>query len=145
MNWGHKITFVIIAFITGMLGMVFLAFRQTNEMVDSNYYEKELKYQDLIDASKNFNIASYDTLISQNKDSLVVKIPTQLLGDFSNGSLEFIRNSDQSRDLLYHFTPNSVGNFFLGKEKFIAGMYMVRIHWNSLGKSFYKEKSIFIN
>ena len=48
MNWGHKITIVILTFIIGMLGMVYVASKQTNEMFDSNYYEKELKYQNYI-------------------------------------------------------------------------------------------------
>ena len=48
MNWGKGITLVIILFIITMLGMVYVASKQTNEMVEANYYDKELKYQNLI-------------------------------------------------------------------------------------------------
>jgi hypothetical protein len=53
MNWGHKITIVIIVFLVGMLGMVFIALRQNNEMIDDDYYKKELAYQQVIDAKNN--------------------------------------------------------------------------------------------
>ena len=44
MNWGYKILFVIILFVVGMVGMVIVAFKQSNEMLDTNYYERELQY-----------------------------------------------------------------------------------------------------
>ena len=46
MNWGHKILIVYATFIIAMLGMVYVASKQTNEMQDENYYVKELKYQE---------------------------------------------------------------------------------------------------
>ena len=51
MNWGHKLTIVIVLFVAGMLGMVSYAMMQDNEMIDDHYYQKELEYQDVIDAS----------------------------------------------------------------------------------------------
>ena len=42
MNWGHKITIVIVLFLTAMLGMVYYASLQNNEMIDDHYYQKEL-------------------------------------------------------------------------------------------------------
>jgi hypothetical protein len=52
MNWGHKIAIVIAAFVIGMLSMVYFASQQTNEMIDDNYYQKELAYQDIINAKR---------------------------------------------------------------------------------------------
>ncbi len=45
MNWGHKITIVIVVFLVAMVSMVIVAYRQTNDMIDENYYTKELEYQ----------------------------------------------------------------------------------------------------
>lgn len=65
MNWGHKITAVIAIFIIAMMSMVYLAFQQTNDMVDTNYYDKELKYQLKIDAAQNLNSATSEVLVTQ--------------------------------------------------------------------------------
>ena len=50
MNWGYKILFVYIAFIAGILLMVFKSSTQKRDLVTADYYAKELKYQERIDA-----------------------------------------------------------------------------------------------
>ena len=55
MSWGYKILIVYILFIGMILGMVYVASRQTNEMQDDNYYAKELVYQSVIDGKNNLN------------------------------------------------------------------------------------------
>ena len=54
MNWGHGILITIIIFVASILGMVVLSSRQSIDMMDEGYYEKELKHQELIDESANF-------------------------------------------------------------------------------------------
>ena len=49
MNWGYKILFVYIAFVAGILAMVFGSSSQKVDLVTPDYYAKELKYQDKID------------------------------------------------------------------------------------------------
>ena len=55
MNWGKGLTLFIVGFMLAMLGMVYLAFKQTNEMIEDNYYDREVKYQQIIDAKLNLN------------------------------------------------------------------------------------------
>ena len=54
MNWGYKLIVVIAVFLIAMLAMVGVAYKQSNEMVESNYYDKEINYQSLINAASNF-------------------------------------------------------------------------------------------
>ena len=42
MNWGWKITILYIFFAAGILTLVFLSIGQKIDLVDKNYYEKEL-------------------------------------------------------------------------------------------------------
>ncbi len=51
MNWGARIAILIVTFVVSMIGMVVVAFQQTNEMTDANYYQKELEYQHRPDAT----------------------------------------------------------------------------------------------
>jgi regulatory protein YycI of two-component signal transduction system YycFG len=55
MNWGRGLTLFIVGFILAMLGMVYIAFKQSNEMIEDNYYDREVKYQEIIDAKSNLN------------------------------------------------------------------------------------------
>lgn len=142
MNWGHKITLVIAAFIVAMLTMVYVASRQTNEMIDKNYYERELKYQSLIDAANNLNAVSQDTLVHQNAAGISLQIPGVLLAGFSDGRVEFIRNEDESKDMSFDFLPDTNGLFLIDKSKFSPGLYKARIQWKSQEKRYYEEQEI---
>lgn len=144
MNWGHKITLVIIIFIITMLAMVFVAFKQTNEMVDSNYYEKELKYQSLIDAAHNLNAVSNEVILSKNPDGLLVTIPMALTNNFENGTIEFLRNDDEKKDITLSFKPDSQGLFLIHSSKVSPGSYKVRIKWDSDKKSYYREQNLML-
>ncbi|MBK8496783.1 MAG: FixH family protein [Chitinophagaceae bacterium] len=49
MNWGTKILIVYVAFISGVLYMVFKSSSQKSDLVTADYYAKELRYQEKID------------------------------------------------------------------------------------------------
>jgi hypothetical protein len=144
MNWGYKILIVIVLFIVSMLAMVFVSFRQTNDMVDTNYYEKELKYQSLIDASKNLNDVSSIDLISPKDGGIAVTIPPSLLVDFKNGQLEFLKNDDQKQDFTLNFEPIADGVYLIPNAKLQTGSYKVRIQWESNKKSYYREQTVIV-
>ncbi|MFM9944509.1 MAG: FixH family protein [Bacteroidia bacterium] len=144
MNWGHKLTLVIIAFILCMLGMVFIAFRQTNGMIDTNYYEKELNYQSLIDAAQNLNAVSNDDLIKQNEKGLLITIPLSLLAGFENGRAEFLKIDNQKGDAILSFKPDSDGLFLIENSKILHGSYKVRLKWKSQSKDYYREQNLLV-
>ena len=52
MNWGYKILLVYLIFILGILFMVFKSSTQKTDLVTTDYYAKELKYQEKIDEMK---------------------------------------------------------------------------------------------
>ncbi len=142
MNWGKSITIVIVSFIAIVLGMVYVASKQTNEMIDKNYYDKEIKYQTLIDAAENLNKVSKDSLITQSQQSVQIKIPQALCHNFKHGKLVFLRNDDQKKDLEQAFTPDAEGLFALEKARFSKGRYKVRIEWMNENTPYYREQNL---
>lgn len=142
MNWGYKIMVVIIAFIIGMLSMVFVAFKQTNDMIDEHYYEKEMKYQSLIDAAQNLNEVNDSALMEQESGQLLLRLPASLLSGFQKGKLEFLRIDDKKKDFTLDFIPDSSGVFLIDNANFIRGAYKARIQWKSHSKDYYREQNI---
>ncbi len=145
MNWGHKLTLVIIAFIFCMLTMVFIAYKQTNDMVDDNYYEKEMNYQSLIDASHNLNAISNDAIIIQTSKEVSVQIPPQMVKGFKGGQLVFMKTDNQKKDFSLNFTPDVYGLFVIPKSKFSTGAYKVKIQWESNKKDYYREENLIVS
>ena len=144
MNWGHKLTVVIGIFILAMLSMVYLAFQQTNDMVDTNYYDKELKYQLKIDAAQNLNAASTEVLVTQFEKNVKILLPKNLTKNFANGKLEFLKSDDKKRDLNLSFQPDTAGQFIIDGKRFVRGLYKVRVQWESEDKSYYREQDLML-
>jgi hypothetical protein len=144
MNWGYKITLVIILFIVAMVSMVAIAFKQTNDMVDTNYYDKEINYQSLIDAANNLNKVCNDTLLRQDINHVTLQIPRPLLSGFGKGRLEFLKTDDKAKDRIIPFTPDSNGLFVIDKTENFTGIYKARIQWNSESKMYYREQDILL-
>ena len=144
MNWGHKITIVIIAFLIIMLGMVFFAMKQTNEMEDKDYYKKELAYQEIIDAKQNLLNISENNLVSQNVNEVAVTLPTGTFEKLQSGRIEFLRTDAAAKDVVREMEITGYSRFNFPKGQFIKGAYKARISWTSGGTPFYKEESLFV-
>lgn len=143
MNWGHKITIVFLIFVSGMTFLVYLATQEKQELVTSNYYEKELKYQDKIDAMKLTEALS-SQVIASHKDGVVsIAFPQ-----------EFLKSTIKSNILLYcAFNENNDQEFNLDIENSKidipiktrqVGNYTLKINWDFEGKKYYTEKNIYI-
>jgi len=144
MNWGHKITIVIVIFLVGMLGMVYYASLQTNEMIDDQYYQKEMVYQQVIDAQQNLQDISDDNLVSQTMYEVVFTLPPGTFEKLEKGNIELLRNDAKSKDVQLAIVPNGSNRRVISKSTLSKGVYKARIRWTSDHKEFYKEESVYV-
>jgi hypothetical protein len=145
MNWGYKILIVILLFIIGMGTMVSIAMRQKNEMIDEQYYVKELKHQGQIDAENNLNRIAEKLMIKDTLGSLILKIPEAALPNITEGTVVFLRPSDKRMDLNLPLQTDVSGYQFFNKSNFVKGQYKVRISWKSEQKAYYYEQPLFVH
>jgi hypothetical protein len=142
MNWGYKITIVIATFIVAMLSMVFIASKQTNDMIDSNYYAKELAYQQIIDAVNNTKPYLADLSIEQNKEVVTLKLPTEITNLVeANAKIELIKVDDKSKDTTIPLMLNN-SKQIISKSNLHAGVYLIRISWKNSGVAYYHKQNI---
>jgi hypothetical protein len=145
MNWGYKILIVIVLFIAGMGLMVSIAMKQKNEMIDEQYYVKELKHQGQIDAENNLNALTESLVIKDSSNFLALTIPSSARQNISDGSIIFLRPSDKSKDRNIALATDANGQQLLDKSLFVKGQYKVRVSWKSDDKPYYYEQSFFVN
>jgi hypothetical protein len=143
MSWKYRIILVLSLFVAGIVAMVFIASKQTIDMVDTNYYEKELKYQGVIDAQQNLLAVGDSVLVKDSGDLVVVHIPVVATGEISEGYLEFLRNADKSKDTTFPVRVNRQGIQYLQKSAFVKGHYKLRAKWVNSGSSYYDERNVF--
>ena len=69
MSWGRGISIFIILFIITMLGMVWLSMQQNVEMIDTNYYQKEIEYQNVIDGKNRLKAQLKGAVFYQDQNN----------------------------------------------------------------------------
>lgn len=144
MNWGNKITLVLIIFVIAMGSMVYVASMQTNEMMDSNYYDKEIKFQGQIDASDNLQRLTGASLFKNINGVLEVIIPEAACTHITKGTIHFLRNDNELKDLTMELKPDSNGHQIINNPSIINGLYKASIQWENEGKPYYYEENILI-
>lgn len=140
MNWGYKILLGILAFVSGIIAMVVIAYKQTNEMEDEKYYVKELTYQQVIDAKKNLAGLADTLAVTDSAGTIFVKLPQKSFEGEISGKMEFLRPSDKSKDVFMDVNPESNGVQAVSKKLFSNGMYKLRINWQNNNVPYYKEQ-----
>ena len=144
MDFGVKITILYISFVVLILTMVCMCYGQTVELVSSDYYAQEIKFQDKINATnneKNLRASIDHTLTGK---TIILSIDSVLLSEDFNGTVTFFRPSDSSKDvkLKMNFVTNKQ---IINTDKLIHGAYKLQLTWISNSKKYYKEEVIFIN
>ena len=142
-NWGNKIIIAYTIFVLGMLFMVYKCTLQKNELTETDYYSKELKYQEIITGIDNANQLSNAVKLIQESSTINLVMPLEALP--ANGSIQFYRPSDQTKDFSVALATDENGKQLFGRDKFIEGLYKVKIRWQKNGKQFYNEQNLFIN
>lgn len=143
MNWGYKILFVYVAFVAGILFMVFKSSSQRFDLVTSDYYARELKYQDKIDEMNRVSALSAPVTCEVKDNILQIGFPKDFAGKKLTGEAVLYCPSDESRDIKTKFTlQDELLSLPVSAAK--NGLYELHLSWQEGGVTYYFEKRIFI-
>ncbi|SIP91249.1 FixH protein [Chryseobacterium sp. RU37D] len=138
-SWGHGVVIALFAFIAFILSMLFLFpnGQKNSEMVTDNYYEEELKYQDVIDAKKRADQLQEKPVYSQDKNGIKITFPKDY--DNSNTSVKFVlnRTDDENLDIHKSVQLDSTKSFLIPAQVMKMGNYTLRLSWTK-GKTDYR-------
>jgi hypothetical protein len=141
-SWGHKILFVYLGFVAGILFLVYKANQERFDLVTPNYYDAELKFQNVIDDKQRVAELSAPPKISHSVNKISIQLPGEFLNKDVKGELYLYRPSDASKDVKRSFNTNK--SFVeIPLDKDLAGSYEIKLSWQADGKTFYNEQRIF--
>jgi hypothetical protein len=143
MNWGYKITIFYSLFVLGILFMVFKSSTQNMDLVTTDYYAKELKYQEKIDEIKRVNDLKEEVNYSIKANQIVVNLPTFFLDKQINGTMDLYCPSDEKKDITQKFEGKNI-QIIMPLPTQRKGLYELHLQWQANGVSYYYEKKIFI-
>ncbi|HMR85450.1 MAG TPA: FixH family protein [Niabella sp.] len=140
MSWGYRVIIILVVFVAGIVSMVYISMRQTNEVIDANYYEQEMKYQSVIDAKNNLHTLA-DTVAIQTAEGYVqIHFPEAATTRLDSGNIQFMRLSDSKSDKHIQMKEESGSLYKIPAASFAKGLYKVRINWSNDGTSYYHEQ-----
>ncbi|MBU3926534.1 MAG: FixH family protein [Bacteroidetes bacterium] len=140
-NWGTKLALWTIAFMSFLIILVYMTFKNDIILVEKDYYPKGIQYQTRIDEMANARLENVTFSVSQNETELVVYFPGLVV---DSGTLFFFRPSDNNMDRVYHFSQSDSNQMHLPIQQFSKGKYLLKSQWSFQGKKFYIEKPIYI-
>ncbi|MDQ0783593.1 FixH family protein [Chryseobacterium sp. W4I1] len=130
-SWGHGVVIALFAFIIFILSMLFLFpnGQKNSEMVTDNYYEEELKYQDVIDAKQKADDLQEKPVYSQEKEGIRITFPKEY--NNSNTTVKFVlnRTEDQNLDIKKSVQLDAQQSILIPAQVLKVGNYTLRLMW----------------
>lgn len=140
MNWGMKIvvglgTFMLLIASAG----IYMVSKDTDTLVDDDYYEKSLLYDDVYDRKQNTVDDGVKPRLQLYGDTLAIIFVEAM----NKGELSFKRPSDGTLDLKVPFyTASNV--FKLPLSTFLKGNWTLEITWENKKRSYTDSQSLFL-
>lgn len=142
LSWGYKIMFVYIAFVAGIGFLVFKASNQEFDLVTKDYYEQELKYQQVIDQSANASKLSTLVNIENKEGELKISFPEEMKNKKKLVDFYLYYAADAKKDFRKSFELNE-NELAQALPVGMKGMYELKLTWEAEGVKYYHERKIY--
>jgi len=141
-NWGTGILIVIIVFLIGIISFVVFTTSHKVNLVEEDYYPKELVYDSQIEKISNTEALEEKISIYTADSMIVVIFPSIVENKTLDGSILLYRPSDYEEDILYDIELDSNRLQILPTAGLLPGKYIIKIDWSCDGVNYYQEKVI---
>ena len=145
MNWGYRILILYLAFVAGILFLVYKSGQQHTDLIADNYYEKELQYQQVIDARNNTEPYRNQIELANRDNKVMIRLPLAIGTSILNGTIEFLCMNDKSGDVKLPLKTGADGIQYIAINKFKRGNYQVQVSWSDKNIPYYYESSLQVN
>ncbi len=143
MNFGHKIAIVYTLFVVFIISLVTFCVKQKDIfLVSSDYYKKEIAYQDEIDKYGNTRALSGPVKIVHEEEFLRFEFPEEMEG--ASGEIHFYRPSDANLDFKVPVKLDAEQNQQVAVDHLVTGRWVIKMEWSKEGKSYLKEEKIIL-
>lgn len=143
MNWGYRIAIAFVLFASFIGYIVYKASTTKIDLVDSNYYEQELKYQNVMNEKQNTAELNWKPVIKQSNSSIIISFPADSSNMVEKCKCVFFRPSDSRLDRTIDVSLTN-GEYQLAANQFVKGCYTIKLRWQMNGKNYMDEQNIFV-
>jgi len=140
LNWGHYIAIALACFMIFILTLLFTAGDSGHAMVTEDYYEKELTFQNEIDAENRANALTQKPELRMQANGFVLTFPEDLKD--ATGEVYLMRNNNETQDVTLPIKLNAKNEMLISSAKLVEGEYEYSLKFNSNKKEYLVKKSI---
>lgn len=146
-NWGYGIAALYIAFALGILFLVFKCTQHPVDLISTDYYEKEIKFQQQYNKEQNATelAAPLQLKVNAENKSVAINFPVALNSTILKGSIYFMRPDNSADDKTIALTANETHNQLIDYSTWKKGLYRVEVNWSDGVKDYYKQSFIKLN
>ncbi|GLR17187.1 FixH family protein [Portibacter lacus] len=142
-NWGTGLLIFFILYIGNLVRVVVKSTTIDHSLVEENYYEHDIHFQEKLDKIKNRKLLAQDLNITYNQTEKKLKLDFGEQSDFKNAQVHLYRASDKSSDFNYSI-DNTADAADIDLETLIPGKWQVKVEWADNARSYFKEQDIYI-
>ena len=143
-NWGTGIVIALVIMMSGMLYLVSIALRQDYDLVDKDYYQKSITYQEHIEKVRNNEALTEKIRFDLAPESLKLTFPNLADEQEYSGEIHFYSPVEAKRDLTVKIKPDSSYIQTVNLTTLQKGRYEVKIDWMVGKDSYYQEEEIVV-
>jgi nitrogen fixation protein FixH len=142
LNWGTGIVIAFVIMISGMLILVSIALKQDYDLVDDDYYQKSIDYQQHIEKVKNNDGLAVKIKFVLAGDSLTLRFPDLANEEKYSGEIHFYSPVEKKRDLTLPLELDSARSQMILLNALERGRYQVKIDWMAGKVAYYQQEEI---
>ena len=143
-SWGKGITLVILLFIVGIGYLVYRTTIVKSEMVTDNYYEKELKHEEVLQAERNALNLSALPKVELQTNQIVVDFPKEMMPTKILGDIVFYKPNKSADDKSYPISLSADNTQVINLSELAKGVYQIQIKWKQDEVPYYFQSDIYI-
>lgn len=140
-SWGGRIVLLYGGFVALIITLVVGSMKQDFQLVADDYYQQEIQYQNVLNASKNQSELSTPARIFANETTLTIEFPEEFKGQFVNGNVHFYSPINEEWDKIVPFT-NVEERLEVPRDELVKTRYQIKLTWQADGKDYYQESDI---
>lgn len=142
LSWGYKILIVYLLFVAGIVFLVISASRQKFDLVTNDYYSEELKYQQIIDQAANAAKLSAPVSVIKSAGALKIIFPAEMNSKKKKVNFYLYCPADAKKDFRKTMEVHD-STFTQVLPAGIAGLYELKLSWETEGITYYHDQKIF--
>lgn len=140
-NWGIGMAVLYCSFAIFILALVVFSVSNPVDLVEDNYYEQELLYQDQVNRIRRTKALPVGLRVHYTavRHQITVSFPTQF-SESTEGTITLFRPSDSRLDHVIDLKLNDNAEQVIDSELMTPGMWRLIVRWTSDGQEYYDEE-----